>query len=82
METKTDSKELFQSVQFKLIKDVTINLKESIKSKYIIKEIFSYLGENKSLYIIKYNKEYKDILGINMDKYKKISGKIKIGEKS
>ena len=49
-----------------------------IKSPYIINKIFSYLNENRKLNIIKYSKFFQNILSINIEYYKKISGKYKI----
>ena len=51
-----------------------------MKSKYIIKRIFQNLNEKEKLLLIRYNKFYKKLLGIDIEHYKKISGKIKIGE--
>jgi len=52
-----------------------------IKSKKILKEIFSYLGIKKLFKIIIYNKHLQKTLNINIEKYKNISGKYKIGKK-
>ena len=49
-----------------------------IKSSHIINKIFSYVNENRKLNIIKYNKSFQNILLINIEYYKKISGKYKI----
>ena len=51
----------------------TLNIFESIKSKYILKRIFKYLSETKLLKIIKYNKILQNKLEINIDDYKNIS---------
>ena len=51
----------------------TLNIFESIKSKYILKRIFKYLSETKLLKIIKYNKVIQNKLDINIDDYKNIS---------
>ena len=53
-----------------------------IKSKYIQKGIFSYLNEKQKLKMIIYNKKLKSIFGINIENYKKISGKYIIFEKN
>ena len=58
-----------------------INIKD-IKSKYIIKEAFSFLDEKKKLNMILYNKELKKELKVNIEYYKYISGKYKIGKKN
>ena len=55
-----------------------INLFKNIKSLYIIKKIFSHIFEINKLDIIKYNKKYQNIFGINIDYYKIISGKYRI----
>ena len=49
-----------------------------IKSSNIINKIFSYVNENRKLNIIKYSKFFQNILLINIEYYKKISGKYKI----
>ena len=56
-----------------------VNLKDSVKSIYIQKLIFSFLEEKTKLNMIKYNKEYKKLLEINIDNYKNKSGRLKIG---
>ena len=53
-----------------------------IKSEYIQKGIFSYLNEKQKLKMIIYNKKLKSIFGINIENYKKISGKYIIYEKN
>ena len=52
---------------------------KKVKSKYIIKKIFQNIEEKKKLLLTKYNK-FQSLLGIDIELYKKISGKIKIGE--
>ncbi len=59
--------------------DKSLNLKLSVKSNYIIKIIFSFLDEKKKLFLIKYNKDYHNLMNISIEDYKIISGKIKIG---
>ena len=49
---------------------------KSIKSKYIINNIFSYIYKNKKLELIKYNKKYQKIFKIDINYYKEISGKL------
>ena len=58
------------------------NIIKTIKSKYIIKYIFSYLYENKKLELIKYNKKCQKILKIDINYYKEISGKFIEGERN
>ena len=53
-----------------------------IKSFYILKEIFSFLNIKQKLDIIIYNKQLQEELGIDIEDYKKISGKYKIAEKN
>ena len=55
---------------------------EDIKSSYIIKEVFSFLYEKQKLNMIIYNKQLQNIFGVNIEDYKKISGKYKIIEKN
>ena len=45
-----------------------------LKSKHVLKVIFRYLNKKISLDIIKYNKNIKNGLNINIDDYKKFSG--------
>ena len=54
----------------------------SIKSEYNLKVVFSYLNEKQKMNIIMYNKELQRKLDVDIDVYKKISGKYKIGEKN
>ena len=51
----------------KPFKFVSIN---TIKSKYIINDIFSFLCENKKLDLIKYNNKFQKILKIDINYYK------------
>ena len=53
-----------------------------VKSIYIIEFILSFLLEKKKLDMIIYNKKYQDKFNINLDYYKKISGKYIIGERN
>ena len=55
---------------------------EDIKSSFVLKEIFSLLNTKQKLDIIIYNKQLQEKLGIDIEDYKKISGKYKIGGKS
>ena len=58
-----------------------INLKKFLKSKYILKELFSFLDEKRKLKIIQYNKKYNELLEIDIKQYKDKSGKLKVSEK-
>ena len=53
---------------------------KSIKSLFIIKRILSHLEESNKLKLILYNKHLQNKLGIDIDSYKKISGRYKIAE--
>ena len=59
--------------------DKSLNLKISVKSKYILRKILLSLGEKRKLLLLKYNKYYHKLMGINIHNYQKLSGKIKIG---
>ena len=54
----------------------------SIKSSYILKLVFSFLNEEQKMKIIIYNKQIQKKLDVNIEVYKKISGRYKIGEKN
>ena len=54
----------------------------NIKSVFIKKKIFSFLYKRRELDIIIYNKNIQKQLDINLDIFKKISGKYKIAEKN
>ena len=54
----------------------------NIKSLFIIKELFSYINEQRKLDIIAYNKKYQKKFGVDIEYYKNISGKYKIAEKN
>ena len=60
----------------------SINLINSVKSKYILKYIFSFLCEKRELNLVIYNKNYKEHLGLNLDNYIKMSRKEHIGERN
>ena len=53
-----------------------------IRSSHNLEEIFSFLEQRIKLDIIIYNKEFQKMLGVNIEDYKKISGKYKVGEKN
>ena len=61
---------------------IQINLKKKVNSFYFIKEIFSFLTDNKKLEMIAYNKKYRNKLGITLDHYKKLSGKYVKGKRN
>jgi len=58
-----------------------INIRD-INSSFIIKNIFSFLSEKQKLNMIMHNKLFKNLLLIDINNYKKVSGKYKIGEKN
>ena len=58
-----------------------INLR-NIKSSFIIKRIFSFLEKRDILDIIIYNKKLQKICLIDIEDYKKMSGKYRIGGKN
>ena len=58
-----------------------INFRD-IKSLYIIKKIFSFLKKKHKLNMIIYNKELQNIFLVDIDDYKVISSKYKIGGKN
>ena len=64
--------------------DIKSNLNNGniIKSLFNFKEVLNFLDEKKLLSIIIYNKQIQNELGINIEDYKAISGKYKIGEKT
>ena len=51
-----------------------INIRD-IKSSYIKKEIFTLLNQKKLLNMIIYNKKLQKLFKVDIDDYKKISGK-------
>ena len=58
-----------------------INIRD-IKSSYIIKEIFSFLHEKQQLNMVIYNNDLQKAILVDIEHYKNISGKYKIGEKN
>ena len=65
----------------KIISKKAINL-SSIKAILNLKQLFSFLDTKKKLYMIINSKYYQKKLGINLETYKKQSGKYKIGSKN
>ena len=62
--------------------ETQINLREKIKSFYILQKIFSLISEKKKLTMINYNRKYQVKFGINIEYYKEKIGKYRIGEKN
>jgi len=58
------------------------NYLDSIKSAFILKELFSFLNEKIILGIIIYNKNLQKKVEVDINNYKKISCKYKVGEKN
>ena len=59
-----------------------INLKRDIRSFYNFEMIFSFLNQRQKLNIIIYNKLLQKNFGVNIENYKKMSGRYKVGEKN
>ena len=59
----------------------TINIRD-IKSIFIAKKICSFLSERQILNMIRYNKLFQNLLLVDINNYKKMSGKYKIGVKN
>ena len=74
------SKKDFIKIEDKI--DKSISLIKSVKSIYIIQRILLHLDEKKKLDILKYNKNIQKQIGIDIEYFKKISGKYKIKEKN
>jgi len=53
-----------------------------IKSSYIIKEVFSFINQKRKLNIIIHNKYLQNIIGVDIEYYKKINGKYIIIDKN
>ena len=54
----------------------------NIKSPYITKEVFSYLDKKQKLNIIIYNKKLQKMLIVDVEDYKEMSEKYRIGERN
>ena len=59
-----------------------INQLKNIKSTFILKRIFFNLDENIKLNMIKYNKNYQKLFGLNIDYYKERSGRYMVGDRN
>ena len=55
---------------------------ERIKSRYILKKIFSNIIQETKLNLVKYNNKIKNILYIELNDYKYLSGKYLIGKRN
>ena len=69
VETEIVPVKMTENVFFKIIKYVKNKLKE-IKSKYNVINIFSFLDLKTNLQIIKYNKFFQRLFGLNIEHYK------------
>ena len=58
------------------------NIRKSIESLYIFKDIFSFLCEKQKLKIIIYNKDLQKKLDITFEDYKRIRGIYREGERN
>jgi len=61
------------------LEEISLNC---VKSSYVLKLVLSFFYERKRLNLIKYNKKLQEILGVNIEMFKKISGRYIIGEKN
>ena len=59
-----------------------IDIEKDIKSFYNLKNIFSFLSEKQKLNIIINNKHLQKKFDINIEDYKRISGRYKVGERN
>ena len=64
----------FDNFKRKRVEEISF---KNIKSSNIIKKIFSFLYENIKYEIVKHNKNYQNFFSLNIDSYKKLSGKYK-----
>ena len=63
-------------------KNLTNKIK-NIKSPFILNQkIFSYLFEKRKLDIISYNKNLQKFINVNIENYRRVSKRFKIGEKN
>ena len=59
-----------------------IDVEKAINSIYNLKNIFSFLSEKQKLNIIIYNTNLQNKLDININDYKRISGRYIVGERN
>ena len=67
--------------EFQKIK-TKINIEQSMASFYVLKDVFSFLGEKQKLNLIIYNKNLQKKFDINIKDYKRVSGIYIEGEKN
>ena len=63
-------------IKEELTKHKKINIRD-VKSAYIIKDIFSFINIKQKLNLIIYNKQLQKIIGVDIEDYKKTSGRYK-----
>ena len=68
-----------ESSETSIVKTVESESLSAIKSKFNIKQIFSFLNEYRKFETIKYNKKYQNLITLNIESYKKKSCRYKIG---
>jgi len=78
---KVSGKKELEILKMKEIKSNS-NIWNTVKSSYILNEIFSFLNAKRKLNIIINNNQIKKKLRINIEDYKKISGKYKVGKRN
>ena len=64
------------------VKNIQTAKMKHIRSMYIVEIILSHLKENKKFSIIKYNKRIQNHLELNIEDYKRVSGRYIIGERN
>ena len=62
--------------------NISINLRKSVKSNYIIKTIFSFIRKDIKLLLFNFIKHFQMLFGFNLEDYKKLSGICKIADKN
>ena len=78
-----NTSDLIKEEQTNFEENKKIEAKPKINSKYILVDILSFIDNNKlKLNLVMYNKELQKKLGVNIENYKKASGKIKKAEKN
>ena len=57
-----------------------VNIEKEIKSNYILKGVFSFLSVKQILNMIIYNKQLQKKFNVDIEDYKRVSGKYKVKE--
>ena len=77
--SNSDNKNPLKEKEIEKPKNIeVVNLIKTLKSQYIIKDIFSCLEEKTKLTIIVHNKKYQNLLGFSINYYKNTSEKLRI----